>query len=202
MNQTQGRVVEELELRRAAATDLVAVGTFLAGLSTQTSYRRFFAGVGVPSMATVRMLVLPGGRSGAFVAVTSDAAVVGHALWAAVGERPDVVELALVVADRLQDRGIGTALAAAAACDAAASGAGRLRLHVLAENRRAVDAVTRRWPWVRPERHGCELRYEVPLAAAERRADAAGGAVARVAERAARGASNPQGPQLSPPGTL
>lgn len=166
MKQTQASTIDGLQLRRAGATDLVAVATFLAGLSTLTSYRRFFAGVGTPSTAAVRRLVLPAGRSGVFIAVTSDAAVVAHALWAAIPQRADVVELALVVADRLQGQGIGTALAAAATRDAAASGIGLLRLHVLAENRRAVDAVTRRWPWVRPERHGCELRYEVPLAAA------------------------------------
>jgi GNAT superfamily N-acetyltransferase len=157
-------LLDGVRLRPAGAEDQPAVRDFLAGLSPQTAYRRFFAGIGSPSSAFVRHLLTSGDDRGAWVAERAGR-VVGHAFWACPPGRADVAELAVVVADELQGRGVGSPLVRLAAMDAAAAGAGRLVLHVLTENRPVLAMVTRRWPDAAPRRDGPHAVFEVPLPA-------------------------------------
>ena len=116
-------------LRRARPGDLEAFTAFVAGLSPTTSYRRFFTGVSHLPTAYATRLLRSGATSGAWLAWVGDV-VVGHGFWAAVG--PDTAELALVVADRAQGRGVGRALTTAALGDATAAGMRQLELVVAA----------------------------------------------------------------------
>jgi len=130
-------------LRRARPGDLEAFTAFVAGLSPTTSYRRFFTGVSHLPTAYATRLLRSDATSRAWLAWVGDV-VVGHGFWAAVG--PDTAELALVVADGAQGRGVGRALTTAALGDAVAAGMRQLELVVQRDNRLVADLVTRRWP--------------------------------------------------------
>jgi GNAT superfamily N-acetyltransferase len=130
-------------LRRARSRDLEAFTAFVADLSPTTSYRRFFTGVSHLPAAYATRLLRSGATSGAWLAWDGDV-VVGHGFWAAM--RPDTAELALVVADNAQGRGVGRALTTAALADATAAGMRQLELVVQRDNRLVADLVSRRWP--------------------------------------------------------
>ena len=130
-------------LRRARSGDLEAFTAFVADLSPTTSYRRFFTGVSHLPTAYATRLLRSGATSGAWLAWDDDV-VVGHGFWAAMG--PDTAELALVVADNAQGRGVGRALTTAALADATAAGMRQLELVVQRDNRLVADLVSRRWP--------------------------------------------------------
>jgi GNAT superfamily N-acetyltransferase len=130
-------------LRRARPGDLEAFTAFVAGLSPTTSYRRFFTAVSHLPTAYATRLLRSSATSGAWLAWDGDV-VVGHGFWAAVG--PDTAELALVVADNAQGRGVGRALTTAALGDATAAGMRQLELVVQRDNRLVADLVARRWP--------------------------------------------------------
>jgi ribosomal protein S18 acetylase RimI-like enzyme len=142
MKQTQHEA-RTTTLRRARHDDLEAFGAFVAGLSSTTSYRRFFTAVSRLPTAHATRLLRSGATSGAWLAWERDA-VVGHGFWAAV--RPDTAELALVVADCAQGRGVGRALTTASLRDATAAGIRHLELVVQRDNRLVADLVARRWP--------------------------------------------------------
>jgi GNAT superfamily N-acetyltransferase len=141
MKQTQE--TSTTTLRRARPGDLAAFTAFVAGLSPTTSYRRFFTGVSHLPTAYATRLLRSDATSGAWLAWVGGV-VVGHGFWAAVG--PDTAELALVVADGAQGRGVGRALTTAALGDATAAGMRRLELVVQRDNRLVADLVARRWP--------------------------------------------------------
>ncbi|HEX6935248.1 MAG TPA: GNAT family N-acetyltransferase [Actinomycetes bacterium] len=154
----------QMEIRGARPVDRDALRGFLSALSPRTAYLRFFAGIGIPSSAFVRRLLAPGPDRGAWVATEGDR-IVGHAFWARPSGVHDAAELAVVVADEHQGRGIGSPLVRAAVLDAAATGVSRLILTVLAENRRVTGMVARHWPAATPERDGPLLAYLVPVPA-------------------------------------
>jgi len=134
-------------VRGAAAPDCAAIGSFLAGLSLHTRYLRFFTPLSQPSPAVLCRMCGAGQGVDALVA-TADGAVVGHAM-AADGARAEgflVSDIAVVVADRWQNRGIGSHLLAALAQRAAARGVRVLVMDVLQENRRMLGMISRRWP--------------------------------------------------------
>ena len=97
--------------------------------------------------------------------------VVGHGFWAAVG--PDTAELALVVADRAQGRGVGRALTTAALGDATAAGMRQLELVVERDNRVVANLVARRWPH-RRHRLRDAARRSLPRAESSAAPDPAG----------------------------
>lgn len=150
----------QTQIRGARPTDRDALRGFLSALSLRTAYLRFFTGLGTPSAAFVRHLLASGPDRGAWVATEGDR-IVGHAFWGRPSGRLDAAELAVVVADEHQGRGIGSSLSRAAALDAGATGVQRLILTVLAENRRVTGMVARHWPAATPERDGPLLAYLV-----------------------------------------
>jgi GNAT superfamily N-acetyltransferase len=130
-------------LRRARPDDLEPFTEFVAGLSPTSSYRRFFTGVSRLPAAHGRRLLRSDSNGGAWLAWEADT-VVGHGFWVKVG--PATAELALVVDDRAQGRGLGGELAAAALRDATAAGVRRLELVVQRDNAMVLDMIARRWP--------------------------------------------------------
>jgi len=151
-----------LALRPAAADDRAAVRAFLARLSLESAYRRFFTGLGSPSSALVRCLVeVDHDRRETMLAVRAGE-VVGLADCTRLADGV-TVELGVVVADRWQRQGLGPRLAAAVLELAAARGAQLVRMHALAENQRVARLVRRAWPQGVPTRDGAVLTWELAL---------------------------------------
>lgn len=149
-------------LRPVRPADGAAVRAFLAGLSLDTAYRRFFTGIGSPPAALVRRLVeVEPGRRAVVVAVAGTE-VVGLA-DSAVTDGGRVVELGVVVADGWQRRGLGPPLCAAALAPAVAAGVPLLRAHTLPDNARVARMLRRRWPGSRPRLEDGTLLWELPL---------------------------------------
>jgi GNAT superfamily N-acetyltransferase len=152
-------------IRPAANADLEPVRRFLAGLSTDSAYRRFFSGLGTPSPRTVRRLVhAERGHSEAVVA-DLDGEVVGLANAGRPQDEPVRAEFGVVVADRWQRRGLGPRLVQAVLWMAVVEGgATGFRAHTLAENGPAIRLIRRTWPAARPTWDGNLLVWDLPLA--------------------------------------
>ncbi|WP_406311342.1 GNAT family N-acetyltransferase [Streptosporangium sp. NBC_01639] len=132
-----------VEIRPAGVDDAEGVHRFLAGLSPRTRALRFFTGMSRPSASLVRAMVAVDARRDVLLAVHGDV-VVGHAM-SFTGSGTDV-EIALVVADGWQGRGIGSRLARGLLRRASANGARTLGMDVLGENRTVLSMVRRAWP--------------------------------------------------------
>ena len=141
----------EIRIRLAGEADAASVRGFLAGLSTETAYLRFFTGLGSVSPRLVRNLVSVTPRQDVAIAL-DDSAVIAHAMATTV--EAGVVELAVVVGDRHRRQGIATRLLGDLLERAAERGARRLRLEVLCENSLVLDWIRRSLPNTRLERDG------------------------------------------------
>ncbi len=155
-------------IRPARPDDKDAVTRFLAGLSLDSAYRRFFTGLGTPSPSLVRKLVeTDRDARDAVVAVLEDPAageeVLGLADYARVRDQPGTVEIGVVVADAWQRQGLGPRLATAALELARARGASRMRAHCLAENAPIARILRRAWPDARPRWEDSLWVWDVPL---------------------------------------
>jgi Predicted acetyltransferase len=144
-----------VEIRPARMDDAERVRDFIAGLSPRTQMLRFFTGIGRPGDRLVRVLLSRDGGRDALLAVrrTGDGEqVVGHAMSAPApggGTAPLAgprIEIAVVVADEWQGRGIGGRLVRLLLARAAARGAVEIAMDVHGENRRLLHALRRRWP--------------------------------------------------------
>jgi GNAT superfamily N-acetyltransferase len=159
-------VIPGVLVRDVRPGDGDAVRDFLAGLSLDSAYRRFFTGIGSPpTAALVRRLVdAEQGRRAVVLAVAGDE-VVGLADTTEVdGGR--AVELGVVVADHWQRRGLGWPLCAAALLPALARGVPVLRAHTLPDNARVAKILRRHWPDGAPRLDDGTLVWELPLRAA------------------------------------
>ncbi|SRR5579875_954717 len=126
-----------LMIRSVVPGDRPAISALLAGLSTESRAHRFHSAAVAITPATL------------------DLVTAGHALVAAFGDHlvalgsyitaPEATqaELALVVADAVQGRGIGSALAACLARDARRAGLQRLGAEVLNGNLRMLRLLHR-----------------------------------------------------------
>jgi GNAT superfamily N-acetyltransferase len=160
-----------LRLRPATVADGDRIREFLSGLSPDALYQRFLTGMGTPSPTLVRFLA--NGGEGAALLAEYAGTVVGHGLWAPariphdLGQR--TAELAVVVADVHQRRGIGTALVEALVVDLARRGYGQARVVTFADNLAVQRMVAREAPGVRPERDGGVWTYDLPVRSELRR---------------------------------
>jgi RimJ/RimL family protein N-acetyltransferase len=156
-------VVPGVVLREVAPGDLAAVRDFLAGLSLDSAYRRFFTGIGSPpTAALVRRLVDADPERRSVVLAVAGAEVIGVADTTLVdGGR--AVELGVVVADRWQRRGLGWPLCAAALTPALTRGVPVLRAHTLPDNARVARLLRRHWPDGSPRFDDGTLIWELPL---------------------------------------
>jgi GNAT superfamily N-acetyltransferase len=155
-------------IRPARPDDMAAVTRFLAGLSLDSAYRRFFTGLGTPSPSLVRKLVETDRVArDAVVAVLEDPAaaeeVLGLADYARVRDQPGTVEIGVVVADAWQRHGLGPRLATAALELARGRGATRMRAHCLAENAPIARILRRSWPDAHPRWEDSLWVWDVPL---------------------------------------
>ena len=156
MNQTQTRPPL---VRRAGEPDADELARMLSGLTDLSRYFRFQTAIGTPPrQALLLRMLCPTGT--AFVA-TRDETIVGHAMWAwAPGE--STAELAAVIAEDDQRRGLGVRMLSIAAADAIASGATHFLFVVSAANDRTLRMLRRRWPDATTERDGAQLTFTTP----------------------------------------
>lgn len=148
-------------VRPARPGDRDAVRGFLAGLSLDSAYRRFFTGIGAPSSTLVRHFVeVDTGRRRVLVALAGDV-VVGLVDTARVDDA--TLELGVVVADGWQRRGLGPRLCAAALERAVADGCTHMRAHSLVDNSRVARMIRRQWPGAEPVPDEDGLVWTVPL---------------------------------------
>lgn len=155
-------------IRQALPGDCAALETFLAGLSPQSRYLRFFTGAPAVSGAALRRLAGDGDNLDVIVA-TEDGTIIGHALAAdgtdATGAH--TAEIGVVVTDARQGRGVGSALTATLAAHAAARGASTVTMDVLAENSQALAMIAGQWPDADYHRSGPYVTIHARLAGPE-----------------------------------
>lgn len=163
MRQTQTTV------RRSRAADLEAFEAFVAGLSVETSTKRFFAPTSRLPRANARMLIDNSHTRGSFIALAG-ACVIAHGCWVALSA--EAAEMALVVSDAAQHRGLGRTLTRAMLRDMADAGIRRMEMVVEPGNRAVVDLIFRSWPDSHPHAEDGLLTFVTPVAprAEERRA--------------------------------
>ncbi len=125
-------------LRRARPADLPAVQALLTRTSDTARFFRFFHGVAAGDPEAARRLIAPGNeQSGLSLVVTVGPQ--GQEQLVAVGSyshthRPDVAEVAFLVEDAYQGRGIGTLLLERLAMAALEQGLTALEAFVMGEN--------------------------------------------------------------------
>ena len=155
VNQTQAP-----QIRPAGEPDAEDLTAMLTGLTDLSLYFRFQTAIGRPPRpALVLRMLCPSGR--AWVATRGDA-IVGHAMWAwAAGDEEPTAELAAVISEREQRRGLGVRMLSVAAADAIAAGATRFLFVVSPANDLTARMIRRRWPDATVERDGTLLNFLV-----------------------------------------
>ncbi len=154
MEQTQ------VTIRRSRVDDLEGFEAFVAGLSVQTSTRRFFTPTARMPRAHARLLITNDPARGSFVAMDGGR-VVAHGCWAAVG--PGAAEMALVVDDATQRRGLGRRLTRTLLQDMQDAGMRRMEMVVEPDNRPVIDLIHRSWPGARPRMEDGLLTFATPV---------------------------------------
>ena len=155
MEQTQ------VAVRRSRTADLEGFEAFVAGLSVETSTRRFFAPTTRLPSGNARLLIANDPTRGAFLAWDGQR-VIAHGCWAAVS--PQAAEMALVVGDTAQRRGIGRQLTRALLRDMRDAGYRQMEMVVEPDNRAVVDLITRSWPESHPRWEDGLLTFATPVA--------------------------------------
>jgi acetyltransferase len=150
-------------VRPAGPDDLHSAHRFFAGLSSESAYRRFFAGVGaLPERVVRRFVEVDHDRRECLLALAGDA-VVALADYARLADAPQAAEFGVVVTDGWQRRGLGPRLVTALLAIAAERGVTAARAHTLADNPRVHRLLLRRWPDARPVREDTLLIWHLPL---------------------------------------
>lgn len=146
-------------LRLARASDADRVRDFLERLSPETRFRRFGTPVPRVGEALVRHFTLADGRRRFAVLATAPAEHTEHVIGIADVAllRPGTAELAFVVDDDLQGRGVGRLLAEAAASLVARRGVRRLRAELGGGGPAALALMKRLGPTVRTVEDGLSV---------------------------------------------
>ena len=140
-------------VRTARPDDAARIREFVCGLSVRTQYFRFFTAVAPPSAGLLQALSGGSGRADILLVTDESGAVVGHGM-AADGESSGThtADIGLVIADRWQGEGLGTALLRLLTKRAAERGVEALVLEVLPDNHKMLGIIERRWPHASRER--------------------------------------------------
>lgn len=155
----------ELVVRRAARTDLAAVRAMHGRCSPASLYQRYLSGAGGPSDAQLTRLLEP--DRGCALLVESPGAFADRVVAVAnlVGEGVQA-ELALLVEDGWQRRGIGTALLRRGIAVAASTGFDAVVVHSHAQNTAMHRTLRRLDATRRTDREGALVTVTLPLGSA------------------------------------
>ncbi|MFI5735031.1 GNAT family N-acetyltransferase [Kribbella sp. NPDC051587] len=135
----------ELVVRRTAGSDLDGVTAMLARQPESNLYFRFQSAIGSPPRPSIVKLLLQG-NGGTWLAERGDV-VAGHGMWAWVTEAAiPTAEIAIIVDEAEQGRGLGSRLFDLAVADAIAAGTRQFLLIVSAMNDKVLRMVRRRCP--------------------------------------------------------
>ncbi|MET0418184.1 MAG: GNAT family N-acetyltransferase [Actinoplanes sp.] len=153
----------DVAVRPACADDLSGVVELHEACSPRSRHRRYLGGAALPRPARLRRLLEPSrGLTLVATATGGDGAVVAMANLLGEG---DEAEVALLVRDDWQRRGLGSALLRRLARHADAAGYAALVLHVHAENAPMLRTVRRLARPSTSERDGALLTLTVPTMA-------------------------------------
>jgi GNAT superfamily N-acetyltransferase len=148
--------------RHASTADRAALEGLLGGLTPESAYARFQAAVGSGPPPALVDALLPGGICGGTVLAWDGDDLVAHGVWVRLGASR-VAEIAIVVADTHQRKGIGTVLAERLVDAADAAGIERVEIFSVGSNRAVARIVARRAPEARRERDGVTVSYSFVL---------------------------------------
>jgi GNAT superfamily N-acetyltransferase len=153
-----------LVLRTATLEDRAGLVGLVEACSARSLAQRFLTGVGgTPPAGLVDRLLVPRTPIGRATLALLDEQVVAHGMWASTSAVPGhPAELALLVRDDLQGRGIGSALVRALHAEIVAWGIDWVEVNTAADNRLVTGMIARRAPGVRAERDGATLTYRLP----------------------------------------
>jgi predicted N-acetyltransferase YhbS len=155
----------DVQIRAAAAADCEGIRSFVAALSLRARFLRFFTPASEPSSAVLRRMCGAAPTSDVLVA-TEDGAIVGHAMAVDL-VAPDgsaTTDLGLVVADRWQNRGVGSEMFRRLTERAAARGVRAAVMDVLPENHQMLAIIDRHWGHAGYEFSAGSVIVRVPLA--------------------------------------
>jgi ribosomal protein S18 acetylase RimI-like enzyme len=155
----------DLQIRSAADADCEGIKSFVAGLSLRARFLRFFTPASPPSAAVLRRMCGAAPTTDVLVA-TQEGAIVGHAM-AVDGVGPDgsaTTDLGLVIADRWQNRGVGSEMFRRLTERAAARGVRAAVMDVLPENHHMLSIIDRHWSGVGYQFSDGSVIVRVPLA--------------------------------------
>ncbi|MFF0173433.1 GNAT family N-acetyltransferase [Micromonospora profundi] len=156
----------EVAVRPACADDLPGVLELHEGCSPRSRQRRYLGGASLPQPARLRRVLEPNrGLTLLATAAASDGAAESVVAMANLLGEGDEAEVALLVRDDWQRRGLGSALLRRLARHADAAGYEALVLHVQAENTPMLRTLRRLDRPTVTERDGTLLNLTVPLAA-------------------------------------
>ncbi|BCJ57680.1 GNAT family N-acetyltransferase [Micromonospora endophytica] len=156
----------ELTVRPAVADDLAAVVELHERCSARTRQRRYLAGGALPSPARLRRLLEPA-RGVTLIAATtgSDGAAESVVAMAHLLAEGDEAELALLVRDDWQRRGLGSTLLRRLTRQAESAGYAAMVLHVQADNTPMLRTLRRLARPTRVEHDAGLMTLTVPLTA-------------------------------------
>jgi ribosomal protein S18 acetylase RimI-like enzyme len=154
-------VADTVTVLPAGRDDTEALQTLLSGLEQQSLFFRFLAGLFHPSADHARALLTTDATHGALMAwAVADCSPVGHVCWAVNADGH--AEIGVVVTERWQHRGIGSALLGAAATAATRAGATAVQLDVHPENQRVINLLRAAFPGRRPAYEPGMLTWLLP----------------------------------------
>lgn len=151
---------DDIRIRRVRPDDGPALEQLYAGISDASRRLRFHGRPGRVGSRTVTAFIAGSARGDGFVATRGDR-IVGHLMLEPRGGGID--ELAVVVDDRVQHRGVGSLLIAAALASARLRAVPTLVAWVLAENRVARRLLEGSHHRTRRFWEGHVVRYEIDV---------------------------------------
>ena len=138
--QTHGqgpRVDARVSIRVAAPWDLERLRGMFSRASSETIYRRFHLTYPVVPEQMLALMLDPDRHDGGSLVAVVEEEIVGHAMYARLGDGSEV-EMAIVVEDGWQSKGVGKSLLFELAQRARLRGVDTLIGQVLGENRRML----------------------------------------------------------------